>query len=627
MGEYLHLTTIATFLSSVTATTLQISFGDDPSTLNSATNTFWFCSLVFSIGSAMHSLLAMTWYQSAVRPTETALPPWLYRWFLKGPMVMLVLSGITFSIGLCLLAYGLTEDLATPIITTILSTTITAILFLLSGFFVKNQKLHRYKRTTFSDLNTLQMSGFARTIYFLRHVWRDCGYALRSFFSSTQQAQDAEIGSPDSPTQPNFPTDYPMANRSQAFSIHSSPHDYHHVDTKYGIGDRSIAAQIKESDQNIISSLQFSANGKLLVCLDKSCRVYGVSQESIPFENSCMLAHPDGGEIEQISWNPLYQMLEEQSLLTRSGHTICVWTIDDYLTVTQNFCITLDSRVSAVQWSHKGAIIVMDQMIVQFDSSGNALRKYCIDGMKVLDISPILERKFLCLVQKLQGPATKQLAVFDIHLGIVERSYDIEESVNSMIVSRKANYILLRQKESYQIWYIWKDTQPLSSTPNTLSLSTTITLERLIYKSGPDCGSPLTIVGRHAQFIWHEQSIVYTLKDGSVVVSVLSDPKGRIGPSLTELHHFYADFYPKQATPPALTSCFVTNPRSAPYMFVCADDRGIIAMSLQSNKQLDCVPGAKTFYVNDSPNSTCPWPGGLRDSDGKYLRIVFPVVQ
>lgn len=57
--------------------------------------------------------------------------------------------------------------------------------------------------------------------------------------------------------------------------------------------------------------------------------------------------------------------------------------------------------------------------------------------MKVLDISPILERKFLCLVQKLQGSTTKQLAgvykflllhasinaktVFDIHLGIVER--------------------------------------------------------------------------------------------------------------------------------------------------------------------------------------------------------------
>lgn len=108
-------------------------------------------------------------------------------------------------------------------------------------------------------------------------------------------------------------------------------------------------------------------------------------------------------------------------------------------------------------------------------------------------------------------------------------------------------------------------------------------------------------------------------------MSILTDPKDQIGPSLTELHHFYADFYLALARPPA--SCFVTNPRSAPYMFVGADDRGITVMCLQSNNQLDRAPGAKLLYVNDSPNSTCPWPGGLRDSKGKYLSIMFSNVQ
>lgn len=115
--------------------------------------------------------------------------------------------------------------------------------------------------------------------------------------------------------------------------------------------------------------------------------------------------------------------------------------------------------------------------------------------------------------------------------------------------------------------------------------------------------------------------------DGSIVVSILSDPKGPIGPSLTELHHFYADFYPEHVPPPANVSCFVTNPRSAPYMFVAADESGIMVLCLQSNYQLDISPGAKQFYVNDSPNSISPWPGGLRDSEGKYLRILFPSVQ
>ncbi|KLO19392.1 hypothetical protein SCHPADRAFT_74853 [Schizopora paradoxa] len=217
--------------------------------------------------------------------------------------------------------------------------------------------------------------------------------------------------------------------------------------------------------------------------------------------------------------------------------------------------------------------------------------------------------------------------VFDIHLGKIESTYDVEISVTSLSVSRRANYILLHEKDSYQFWYIWKDTLPLASTPNTLSLSTTITLERLSYKTGPDRGSPLTIKGQHAHFNWHEQSVVHRLKDGSIVVSTLSDPSSSIGPSITELHHFYTDFYPERDIPLRNISSFATNPRSAPYMFVEADKKCIIAMCLQSNYHLDLAPGANRFYVNDSPNSEIPWPGGLRDSEGKYLRILSPDVE
>ena len=64
--RYLNLTTIATFLSSVTATTLQISAGSSDSILATVTNTFWFISLVFSAASAVYSLLEMTWRRSPV---------------------------------------------------------------------------------------------------------------------------------------------------------------------------------------------------------------------------------------------------------------------------------------------------------------------------------------------------------------------------------------------------------------------------------------------------------------------------------------------------------------------------------------------------------------------------------
>lgn len=49
-ANLLNLSTVATFFSAVTATTLQFSFDDTGSTAANAVNAFWFTSLVFSIG-------------------------------------------------------------------------------------------------------------------------------------------------------------------------------------------------------------------------------------------------------------------------------------------------------------------------------------------------------------------------------------------------------------------------------------------------------------------------------------------------------------------------------------------------------------------------------------------------
>ena len=58
-SEYdLNISTMATFFSAVTATTLQGALSSRPSTtIHSIVNTFWFCSLVLSIGAALNSLL------------------------------------------------------------------------------------------------------------------------------------------------------------------------------------------------------------------------------------------------------------------------------------------------------------------------------------------------------------------------------------------------------------------------------------------------------------------------------------------------------------------------------------------------------------------------------------------
>ena len=117
----MNITTIATFFSSVTATTLQVSISDSPSGLLNIVNFFWFLSLVFSVSSGVSSLLGMTWRKSSMwvgyYATRMHLlmdldrydainPPWLIKlWLDKAPMIFLVVSALMFIAGLNLFAY------------------------------------------------------------------------------------------------------------------------------------------------------------------------------------------------------------------------------------------------------------------------------------------------------------------------------------------------------------------------------------------------------------------------------------------------------------------------------------------------------------------------------------------
>ena len=120
--RYVNITTIATFFSSVTATTLQMSISiTNPPALWNVVNFFWFVSLVFSVSSGVSSLLGMTWRKSSMwvryRPDQMQLlkyqvrydtinPPWPIKlWFDKAPMIFLIVSALMFIVGLNLFAY------------------------------------------------------------------------------------------------------------------------------------------------------------------------------------------------------------------------------------------------------------------------------------------------------------------------------------------------------------------------------------------------------------------------------------------------------------------------------------------------------------------------------------------
>ncbi|KAJ3763939.1 hypothetical protein EV360DRAFT_91547 [Lentinula raphanica] len=114
----LNLSTVATFFSAVTATTLQFSFELDNRT-GDAVNSFWFLSLVFSIAAAVNSLLGLTWKQAMYRSPGHRVPWWVLIWIKRSPLIFLVLSVASFSIGLCLFTYASGQSRVTSTITTV----------------------------------------------------------------------------------------------------------------------------------------------------------------------------------------------------------------------------------------------------------------------------------------------------------------------------------------------------------------------------------------------------------------------------------------------------------------------------------------------------------------------------
>ncbi|KAG8884759.1 hypothetical protein FRB97_003279 [Tulasnella sp. 331] len=91
-----NLSTVATFFSGVTASTLQFTVSSTPdNSLGHLVNCLWISSLVFSIASAINSQLAYHW-----RAAMYAVPWWVSIWLTRTPLAFLVVAVMAFSIGL-----------------------------------------------------------------------------------------------------------------------------------------------------------------------------------------------------------------------------------------------------------------------------------------------------------------------------------------------------------------------------------------------------------------------------------------------------------------------------------------------------------------------------------------------
>ncbi|KAI6029590.1 hypothetical protein BKA83DRAFT_4220783, partial [Pisolithus microcarpus] len=96
-SNLLTLSTVATFFSGVTATTLQNSYHSTATVLGRGVNAFWFSSLVFSIAAAVNSLVGLSWRMAMYRSPGHRVPWWVLIWIHRSPLVFLVMSVACFS--------------------------------------------------------------------------------------------------------------------------------------------------------------------------------------------------------------------------------------------------------------------------------------------------------------------------------------------------------------------------------------------------------------------------------------------------------------------------------------------------------------------------------------------------
>ncbi|THH10451.1 hypothetical protein EW145_g1325 [Phellinidium pouzarii] len=104
-SRYLNMTSIATFLSAVTASMLQISV-DDVTTPHRVGGEQSPCNVVEAIVPV-----------GVVREPDNTLPAWLSAWLNTGPMISLLISGAFFSVAICLFSFSSSQKLVTSLVT------------------------------------------------------------------------------------------------------------------------------------------------------------------------------------------------------------------------------------------------------------------------------------------------------------------------------------------------------------------------------------------------------------------------------------------------------------------------------------------------------------------------------
>ncbi|PFH49908.1 hypothetical protein AMATHDRAFT_146529 [Amanita thiersii Skay4041] len=541
----LNLSTVATFFSAVTATTLQYSYQYKGDPVANATNTLWFASLVFSIAAAVNSLVGLTWKQAMYRSPGHRVPWWVLIWIKRSPLVFLVFSVGCFSIGLCCFAYASDQASVTSTITTVTTVLSNVGLTAVSAWFATERYIyvrHRGRKWLGDVLDEAKEQAVqvvdGKRVQRFRIFLREQGgaialilYRLKSRITSLKfsrpnlscESCDLEANSiPASETPQEIRDIYanggPMRlpkrrdTTSSQFTHFLEKGDDTNLEFSVQPVEHKpvLPPRFKEVEDSSLPGIhrsavrhtKFSPDGRYLVTSswDRKTVIFRVGESITPHHE---IVHHQGF-VGQLAWSPFGNML-----LTKIGRSVEVWSAEDG---ARKAAFDRDINVDAISWFPRANAFatVEGNKVTKFSLDGSVLYEHSFERLKLQDIAILPDsQRFVgigCLrksptgLKPTKSKAEKRIFVFDIENRRIECQRPLHHDIRDIHVGRARDGLVALvnfDKAPPQLWRVELFRDPVDGTVRTnLNLKYT-----LLLKPPADTTGPSAFAGRNNQYV------------------------------------------------------------------------------------------------------------------------------
>ncbi|KZV75898.1 WD40 repeat-like protein [Peniophora sp. CONT] len=467
----LNLTTLATFLSAVTATTLQFSYQSTGNLLANTVNGFWFTSLVLSSAAAVNSLLRLTW-KRAMYIGSTAVLTWvaMERYAFLRYNGTKWLSDILRDVWYKVLGFGPIQR-ATRLWNISKAKAGGATWETLKSFHRMMMWVRNRLRTTphsppssclSEDMNEYPDEGQASDVGVLNNGVGSTTGAFSESESATSVPGVGPIQS-HSPGRTRWRNAVRSVIRTQAAArggrhtvTSSSLNTPYRKDALYPPVSRAsrVTALVTKlrnmgptediaAHTALVRHLQFSPDGMFLATSSWD-RTSVIFQTGAPFMHHRTLAHPSGF-VGQVAWSPGGNLL-----LTKLNRSIKVWTKTGVCTRT----IERGTTVQSITWMPGGEafLSVEGSSIALVDLTGKQVDVFHFDRLKIHDVSVTPDGARMLGVGTMlttkegiypNDSTEKQIIIYNIERKEIECYVPIFHEIRDITVTKSGQYALV----------------------------------------------------------------------------------------------------------------------------------------------------------------------------------------